>query len=1200
MTNYIATPTSNRQIIVRLSHIKLAGFKSFVDPTHLALPGQIVGIVGPNGCGKSNVIDALRWVLGESRASALRGESMQDVIFNGSGKRKPVSRASVELIFDNSLGKAVGQWSSYAEIAVKRVLQRDGDSNYYINNQHVRRKDVTDIFLGTGLGGRAYAIIEQGMISRIIEAKPEELRVFLEEAAGVSKYRDRRRETELRIADTRDNLLRVGDIQQELSKQIVHLTEQAEVARQYRELEKKRDTTQQLLWLVNKREAETRRVRHAQAMEKTGIDLEVQTARLHELGSQLEAARTEHYRLSDALHARQGDLYTINAEIARLEQQIAHLEKQRARLTQQLTQGEIQKEQQHTQMKGVESLLAHWQVQLQEASIKVEVCESRANTEAQHLPPTEAAARTAQEKYNSMQREQLVLQQQQQLIDAQREHIQRNMQQLETRRSRLLLEMDNLPAVDADALTRAQAQLVEIEAERNAAQQQLLQLQTQLPDADAARRTQRIAAQDMERQLAQIEARLAALQQLQMQVDNDQNLKQWLSKNKLEQYSRLWQSIRIDAGWEDALEAVLRERLNALAVPELQQIINWSGSPPTKLAVFAASEHEPSALAAKNTEYIPPDWIPLAHFVICQDERAKHVIADWLNGVFTADTLQQALTLRQHLPAGAWLVTPQGHLIGAHSVLFHAPDNQVHGVLARQREIERLQQTVQQQQIELQKCKLLATQAEENFHLIENQITPLRSAGSELQQRQHGVQVQILKLTQANERSRERAAQIATESQELADQIAVEQRQRTEAAERMEILREQTVALEAQTELMRQEAVTRDTALRQHRERAQKAQQELQEARFFSKTCTEKISDLTQNLQQLGLMLAQLEQTLLASKNELTQIGGEPDKVLLQTALSQRQGREQNLAEARNALEQATGGLNKLEQERMACEQKLHPLREKLNELTLKEQEARLQFDHWVSQLSGVDEVPLLALLQPENGKPGDNKPADLQSELTRLNDAITTLGAVNLAALEELQTAQARSTYLEAQAKDLNDAMETLESAIRRIDKESRELLMVTYNEVNQHLGEMFPVLFAGGEAQLVLTGEEILDSGVQVMAQPPGKKNSSIHLLSGGEKALTAIALVFSLFRLNPAPFCLLDEVDAPLDDTNTERLCKLIKRMSQQTQFVFISHNKITMELAQQLVGVTMQEQGVSHVVAVDIEEAMRMSEPNAVAA
>jgi len=350
---------------LRLSHIKLAGFKSFVDPTHIALPGQIVGVVGPNGCGKSNVIDALRWVLGESRASALRGESMQDVIFNGSAKRKPVSRASVELIFDNSLGKAAGQWSSYAEISIKRVLQRDGDSSYHINNQHVRRKDITDIFLGTGLGARAYAIIEQGMISRIIEAKPEELRVFLEEAAGVSKYRDRRRETELRLGDTRENMLRVNDILHELEKQLLHLAEQAEVAAKYRALEATRDTSQHLLYLVNKREAETRRVRYAQQVEKTRTELEAETARLREAESQLEGLRSGHYQLSDALHAKQGELYGTNAEIARLEQQIAHLNDQRTRLTQQLATGELQMEQQRSQLQGVQGLLAHWQQQQQ-------------------------------------------------------------------------------------------------------------------------------------------------------------------------------------------------------------------------------------------------------------------------------------------------------------------------------------------------------------------------------------------------------------------------------------------------------------------------------------------------------------------------------------------------------------------------------------------------------------------------------------------------------------------------------------------------------------------------------------------------------------------------------------------------------------------------------------------------------------------
>ncbi|MBI5660219.1 MAG: chromosome segregation protein SMC [Nitrosomonadales bacterium] len=1193
---------------MRLSHIKLAGFKSFVDPTHIALPGQIVGIVGPNGCGKSNVIDALRWVLGESRASALRGDSMQDVIFNGSDKRKAVGRASVELIFDNSLGKAAGQWSGYAEISIKRVLLRDGDSTYHINNQHVRRKDITDIFLGTGLGPRAYAIIEQGMISRIIEAKPEELRVYLEEAAGVSKYRERRRETELRLADTRDNLLRVGDICSELEKQLVHLAEQAEVAKRYRELEGRRDTTQHLLWLVNKRDAESRRIRCAQAAEKTRNELEAETARLRAAESQLESARSQHYRLSDALHARQGELYTVNAEIARLEQHIEHLNDQRARLTQQLANGDAQMGQQRGQLQGVQGLLAHWQQQQQEAGLKVELCENHADTEAQHLPQAEAAARAAQERHNAVQREQLVLQQQLQLAETQREHIQRNLQQLDSRRSRLLLEQDNLPQPNTDALALAQQQAAELEAGRIAQQQQLAQLQEQLPGADAARHSQRVAAQELERQLAQVEAKLAALDQLQQQIDNDKNLKQWLADHRLDKLPRLWQSIGIETGWEDALEAVLRERLNAIALQGLDEAAAWSDAPPPgKLAVFAAETSssgvrpdvlEGQAIRASagsaRSEFESP-LIPLLNYVTCQDERAAPVVADWLAGVYAAPTLAQALSLRERLPAGAWLVTPQGHLVGAHSVLFHAPDSQVHGVLARQREIERLGQEVRQQAAALEQGKQQMAQAEETYRAIEGRIAPLRAAGSELQQRQHSLQMQILKLTQAGERSRERAAQIAHELQELTDQSAGELRQKQEIAERMEALRENMAGQQAEAEQARQQAAVQESRLREQRERSQKAQHELQEARFFAKTCTEKIADLDHNLKQIGLTLAQLEQTLAQSRDELAHLDDSAGKQQLQEALQQRQVREQALAEARNALEHETLGLNKLEQERLSCEQKLHPLREKTGELALKEQEARLQYEQWAEQLQGIDETPLLLLLEE-----GRVKPNTLQSELSRMNDEIAALGAVNLAALEELQAAQERKAYLDAQAKDLNEAIGTLENAIRRIDKESRDLLMATYDEVNRHLSEMFPVLFGGGEARLVLTGEEILDSGVQMMAQPPGKKTASIHLLSGGEKALTAIALVFSLFQLNPAPFCLLDEVDAPLDDTNTERLCKLIQKMSQNTQFVFISHNKITMELARQLVGVTMQERGVSHVVAVDIEEALRLRDDSAIAA
>ncbi len=1175
-------------IKLRLSQIKLAGFKSFVDPTHIELPGQIVGVVGPNGCGKSNVIDALRWVLGESRASALRGETMQDVIFNGSSKRKPIARASVELIFDNSLGKAAGQWSSYAEISIKRILQRDGDSSYYINNQHVRRKDITDIFLGTGLGPRAYAIIEQGMISRIIEAKPEELRVFLEEAAGVSKYRERRRETELRMADTRDNLLRVSDILQELEKQLVHLDAQAEIAKQYRALETQRDTTQQLYWLVKRQEADAQRVKCVQALERMRIELEAETARLRDIESQLETARSAHYQLSDALHIKQGELYAANAEIARLEQHIKHVAEQRQRLAQQITNTERQIEQQLHQRQGVHALLEHWQRQQEGAAAKRAETEQLAQTEQQNLPRVEQAARDAQEQYSVVQREQLQAQQQLQLAEAQRANLQRNMQQMEARRSRLLLEKDNLPGADAEEVQQAQLQLGDLEAQRVTQTQQLATLQEQLPLLDAQRCEQRDTLQQRERAVAQTEARLQVLQQLQQQLDSDKNLTDWLHQHQLENLPRLWQSIRIDTGWEDALEAVLRERLNAIALDTMDEVAGWGDVPPAKLALFSPNS------VAQQASGEPTQLTPLLNYVQCQDAQVLPAMRDWLTHVYAIEQVTQAYAQRSQLPAGGWFVTPQGHLIGAHSVLFHAPDSQLHGVLARQREIEILQQTLVEQQHSAEAARQQLAQSEHHHQSIEQQITPLNTAGAELQQRLHSMQMHILKLSQAQERSAERRIQIDNELAEVAELLTNEQSQQQLVEQQMVQLREQADAFYSRVDEAQRHANSQDTALREQRDRAQQAQHALQEANFFAKTCTEKIADLQHNIEQIKTALLQHEQSLVQLRTELAGCEDETAQHALQAALQTRQTSEAALADARNILEAATASLQKLEQERLGCEHKLDPLREKLNELTLKEQEARLHFEQWAEQLQGADESALLILL--ESGK---HKSSGLQNELNRLNADIEALGAVNLAALEELQAATERKAYLDAQAEDLNQAMATLEEAIRRIDKESRELLMETYNQVNQHLAEMFPILFAGGEARLVLSGEEILDSGVQVMAQPPGKKNSSIHLMSGGEKALTAIALVFSLFQLNPAPFCLLDEVDAPLDDTNTERLCALIKKMAQHTQFVFISHNKITMELAQQLVGVTMQEKGVSKVVSVDIEEAIRMSDEPMVA-
>jgi chromosome segregation protein len=1212
MARIISLQFTTCGVSLRLSQIKLSGFKSFVDPTSILLPGQIVGVVGPNGCGKSNVIDALRWVLGESKASALRGETMQDVIFNGSSKRKPVSRASVELIFDNSLGKANGQWSSYAEISIKRVLQRDGDSSYHINNQHVRRKDITDIFLGTGLGARAYAIIEQGMISRIIEAKPEELRIFLEEAAGVSKYRDRRRETELRIGDTRDNLLRVSDILQELEKNLVHLGAQAEVAKQYRALEAQRDTSQKLFWLVKKLEAEAQRVKFTLATEKTRTELEAETAKLRDIESQLEAARSGHYQLSDMMHVKQGDLYTVNADIAQLEQNIKHVADQRQRLTQQIANTQRQIEQQQHQRQGVHSLLEHWQRQQEGGVVKVAEAEQTAQAEGESLPQAEDAARSAQERYNALQREQLLMQQQLQLADTQRANLQRNIQQMDSRRLRLMLEKDNLPRFDSEALHQAQQQMTEFEMLRAEQDEKLASLQEQLPQVDNERRNQRATLQQQERVLAQTEARLHALQQLQQQLDNDKNLNAWLQQHQLEKLPRLWQSIRIEAGWDDALEAVLRERLNAIAMPELANAAAWRDVPAAKLAVFdshasnvrADETISHSTRSSKDADlvagYEPVEGYgentltPLLSYVQCHDIQVQPVIRDWLTHIYAVADVAQAYAQRAQLPVGGWFVTPQGHLIGAHSILFHAPDSQLHGVLARQREIERLELERAEQHQLAEHAKQQVAQAEQLYQSIEIQIGPLRSSGNELQQRLHGLQMQILKLNQAQERSTERILQIDREVQEVAELLNGEQVQQHGIDEQMATLREQSSAFYGQVEEAQRHVNVQDITLREQRGRAQHAQHALQEARFFAKTCAEKITDLQHNTQQITEALAQFELNLTQMHTDLSTSDDEQAKQQLQEVLIARQAAELMLAEARNILENATVNLQKSEQDRLICEHKLNPLREKLSELTLKEQESRLHFEQWSEHLQGADEQVLMPFLAAEN-----NKPNVLQSELNRLVSDIEALGAVNLAALEELQTATERKAYLDAQAKDLNEAMATLEEAIQRIDKESRDLLMATYNQVNQHLAEMFPILFGGGEARLVLTGEEILDSGVQVMAQPPGKKNSSIHLMSGGEKALTAIALVFSLFQLNPAPFCLLDEVDAPLDDTNTERLCALINKMAQQTQFIFISHNKLTMELAQQLVGVTMQEKGVSKVVSVDIEEALRMRDEELVA-
>jgi chromosome segregation protein len=1167
---------------LRLTQIKLAGFKSFVDPTHIDIPGRLVGVVGPNGCGKSNIIDAVRWVLGETKASALRGESMQDVIFNGSALRNPVARASVELVFDNSLGKAAGQWSQYAEISVKRVLQRDGESSYHINNTHVRRRDVQDIFLGTGVGPRAYAIIEQGMISRVIEAKPEELRVFLEEAAGVSKYKERRRETELRLEDTRENLARVDDIRRELEGQIEKLTHQAEIARQYKALAADAQLKQNLLWLLRKQDAANEAERQRREIDKAVNELEAETARLREIERRLEETRAEHYGAADAVSAAQGALYDVNTEVSRLEAEIRFIGETRQRLETQVGQLGLQLEQWERSRTELDEALAMWGGRKETAGVRIRDAEARAAAERAKLPATEQEYRAEQarlgEARDAVARAEQALQVEQTTLA----HLGRVLQQLELRSERLTAELAQLAEPDPARIASLQEQSASVEAELAQLAGEIAAAEAELPAGEAAQRAAVEALQQLERDRSTLEGRLSTLKRIQERVEENEQVQDWLDRHALAALPRLWQKITVDSGWETAVESVLRERLHSLELADPAAIQQLLEDPPAaKLAVFARGE---------GAQWQPaPGLKPLATLVRYGDEGVRGLVQDWLAGYYAVDGFPRLME-RLALPAGAVLVNRDGHQFGRFSVSFHGPDSGDAGILVRQREIEAL--GVELAGYASQVAVAQAAVAREESGLAERRasLAELRARETERNQSRHALELEQLRLAEGATRVRERGAQIRREIEEIEQQQGGE-RERQAAAEANILVHQGEIDREyAAFESLKAAYDAAERRLNTQREAAQAADREIQEAVFSARECDSKISEIDRSLKTTLEQIAGAGDQREAARAELAGLEDTPLRASLDAALEQRLAREEALAAARNQQETLGARLREAEEARLASEQRLPPLRDRIGELRLKEQAARLNHEQFANQLAEAraDETALAASL--EKGM----RPNTLQAEIGRLHQAMDELGAINMAALEELAASQERKAFLDAQGADLAEALTTLENAIRRIDRETRDMLRQTFDEANRHFASLFPTLFGGGEARLVMTGEEILDCGVEVRAQPPGKRTSTIHLLSGGEKALTAIALVFSLFQLNPAPFCLLDEVDAPLDDTNTERFCRLVQKMSEHTQFAFISHNKITMEIAEQLIGVTMQESGVSRVVAVDIEEALRMKE------
>ena len=1163
---------------MRLEKIKLAGFKSFVDPTTIPFPSELVGVVGPNGCGKSNVIDAVRWVMGESSAKMLRGESMADVIFNGSSARKPVGQASVELVFDNSDGRAGGQYAQYATISVRRQVSRDGQSTYYLNGVKCRRRDITDLFLGTGLGPRSYAIIEQGMISRIIESRPEELRVYLEEAAGISKYKERRRETENRIRHTRENLERLADLREEVEKQLRHLERQAATAEKYKALKaEEREVNAELLLLrLRALEQELRRQDRLIAEQTNRFEEAVAVQRRVE--AEIEDRREAHNDANEAFNEVQGRYYAVGADIARLEEAIQYAREARRRTEEELDRAKQALEEALAHRSQDESRLQEMARSLMQDQPELEQARDR----AAQLEEREAAAAEAMEEwqrewddFNARSTEPA------QTAQVERARInQLEQQEIQLRRRQERLEEERGRLADL----RLEAEISELEAREAALRKERDGLAGSLEALDQAILGAREVLEERQRALAQAReelqtsrGRLASLQTLQQSVlgEGDDAFARWLEENGLGAAPRLLERIEVEPRWREAVEAVLGGRLQGLLVREIAQ---WAERLETlesgHLHLLEEEGEAPASEAGTLAEVVagPPS------------------VRRLLSAVKRADDLPQALAMAAALQPGEMVVTPRGVCLGAGWLRLERGDATA-GVLAREEEVRRLSERVAQLEPQVKRLEEALSSGREELarqeHRRREERQKVDHAGRELARIQSSLEGRRARA----EHIRQRREALAQELTEIREQIEAGRLEMERSRERLHRALEEVEKFSVRREQLaaRRERLQRELA--EAREAATAARSEVhrialrvESVRSTEQSLRDAIDRLEEQLSQSREHLSRLEARLQEGEAPLLQQQRE-----LEALLQRRVKVENELAGARKRLESIDHRLRELEQERQQADRQVQAQREALERARLARQEILVRGRTLEEQLaeSGLSREEL------ERRLPEGAEVAAWQERSERLARRIQRLGAINLAAIDEFRETKERMEYLDAQHADVTQSLETLEEAIHKIDRETRTRFKETFDRVNAGLKEMFPKLFGGGHAYLELVGDDLLDAGVAIMARPPGKRNSSIHLLSGGEKALSAVALVFSIFQLNPAPFCMLDEVDAPLDDANVGRFCDLVKEMSEKVQFIFITHNKVTMAISNQLLGVTMNEPGVSRLVSVDVEEAARLA-------
>jgi chromosome segregation protein len=1164
---------------MRLNQIRLAGFKSFVDHTALSFPGRLVGVVGPNGCGKSNVIDAVRWVMGESSAKTLRGDSMADVIFNGSATRNPAASAEVELVFTEV---RLAQYPNADEVAIKRRLTRDGQSQYFINNVRCRRKDITDIFLGTGLGPRSYSIIEQGMISRFIEAKPDELRSYIEEAAGISKYKDRRRETELRIEHTRENMTRLDDVRMEMDKQLDRLKRQARAAEKYQQLKDAEKLLKAQLLAMRWKQFDDEARRQQDLLDTQNPIQEQSTARLAELSELHDQQRDQQEAAQARFQEVQERFYAQQSEIDRLAQSIEHSRERREQLeldhqetTEALETARATLETDREQLESGQAEAEMVEAELQEVQEQTLVLQDR-------LQEAEAHWQEWQQQWEDFNRRVADPARRMQVEQQRMQDLQHRLEQARTRLQRL--EEENreldLPALE-EQLGELGGQLLEAEELAAQLQETMQSCQEQIVERREAGQTAQAQLHQRQSQLQQAQGRLAALEALQESAlgMDDRDAADWLAQRGFDANTpRLAQVLRVESGWERAAETVLGAYLQALCVADLQDLTRQLDSLPHG-RLSALDRHIPAALesgkaAPRLLDKIQAEW-PLAGLI---------------SSIYAADSLAQAYELRSRLRPHESVITPQGFWLGANWLSLSEEMDSRAGVFAREQDIRQLREEVEEFTAQIEELKDRLEREHSELRRLEQTRDQAAAQNREAQQRLTQLKTQQGGHQARLEQMSARARRILAEHNELSDHI-----RRDDTA--LEDCRAQLLAAQFEAGRLEQERAElgsqrqdKQARLEQIRQRWQASRDAEHQAAGRLHAARTDLARLRQGIERLQSQVEQLEEKRYDLQKTLD--SAQSVETWEQQHAEKREalrGLETELKAAREAVQQGEAALRRYEEEQRGLENRLNTLRSLLEEtrMTYQSNLVRRQTLEEALTEGGLNIENILAEL------PAEANEAAWVEGIADVEKRTQKLGAINMAALEEYEEQAGRKNNLDTQFKDLADAMALLEEAIQAIDKETRELFLQTLDKVNQGFQTMFPHVFGGGEASLRLTGEDALTSGVAVMARPPGKRNSSIHQLSGGEKALTAVSLVFAIFELNPAPFCMLDEVDAPLDDTNVGRFCKLVTKMSEHVQFVFISHNKIAMEMADQLIGVTMQEQGVSRPVAVDIDLAVEMA-------